>query len=66
VVPVIATTFCQLVDVVIVTKHQHQVQTWFEEQEFFTQAKMDRIKNWMRQEAIDLFVHQVEHLSLAV
>jgi hypothetical protein len=27
---------------------------------------MDRIKAWMSQEAIDLFVHQVEHLRLAV
>ena len=40
--------------------------TWFEEQEYFTQAKMDRIKNWMRQETMDLFVYQLEHLSLAV
>jgi hypothetical protein len=66
VVPAIATTFCQPVGVVIATKHQHQVQTWFEQQEFFTQVKMDRIKAWMSQEAIDLFVHQVEHLRLAV
>jgi 5-methylcytosine-specific restriction endonuclease McrA len=42
------------------------VQIWFEEQEYFTQAKMDRIKNWMRQETMDLFVYQLEHLSLAV
>jgi 5-methylcytosine-specific restriction endonuclease McrA len=39
---------------------------WFEEQEYFTQAKMDRIKNWMRQETMDLFGYQLEHLSLAV
>jgi hypothetical protein len=42
------------------------MQIWFEEQEFFTQAKMDRIKNLDAQEAIDLFTHQVEHLSLVV
>ena len=30
------------------------------------QAKMDRIKNWMRQETMDLFVYQLEHLSLAI
>jgi endonuclease I len=47
-------------------KASTQVQTWFEQQEFFTQVKMDRIKAWMSQEAIDLFVHQVEHLRLAV
>ena len=39
---------------------------WFEEQEYFTQAKMDRIKSWMRQETMDLFGYQVERLSLAV
>jgi hypothetical protein len=47
-------------------KASTHVQTWFEQQEFFTQAKMDRIKAWMSQEAIDCFVHQIEHLRLAV
>jgi 5-methylcytosine-specific restriction endonuclease McrA len=56
----------QLVGVVIATKHQHQCRLGLKNRNIFTQAKMDRIKNWMRQEAMDLFVHQVEHLSLAV
>jgi len=42
------------------------VQVWFEGQEYFTQAKMDKIQTWMLREAIDLFAYQVEHLSLAV
>ena len=47
-------------------KASTQIQTWFEQQDFFTQARMDRIKTWMSQEAVDLFAHQVDHLRLAV
>jgi len=47
-------------------KGSTEVNTWYTQQEFFTQARMDRIKAWMSQEAIDLFVHQIEHLRLAI
>ena len=47
-------------------KASTQIQTWFEQQDFFTQARMDRIKTWMSQETVDLFAHQVDHLRLAV
>jgi hypothetical protein len=42
------------------------VNEWFEKQEFFTQAKMDRINSWIKQEPIDVFVYQVDTLSVAV
>jgi hypothetical protein len=66
VVPVIDTTLLPACRNCNSNKASTQVQTWFEQQEFFTQVKMDRIKAWMSQEALDLFVHQVEHLRLAV
>ena len=42
------------------------IQIWFEEQDFFTQAKMDIIKNWMLQEAVDIFPYKISHLDFAV
>jgi hypothetical protein len=42
------------------------METWYKKQEFFNQAKMDRIKTWTSQEAIDLFVYQVDTLQLAI
>jgi len=42
------------------------METWYTKQEFFNQAKMDRIKAWTSQEAIDLFVYQVDTLQLAI
>lgn len=48
------------------SKASEQMETWYKKQEFFNQAKMDRIKAWMTYEAIDLFVYQVDTLQLAV
>jgi hypothetical protein len=48
------------------SKASTKVNEWFEKQEFFTQAKMDRINSWIKQEPIDVFVYQVDTLSVAV
>jgi hypothetical protein len=48
------------------SKASELMETWYKKQEFFNQAKMDRIKTWTSQEAIDLFVYQVDTLQLAV
>ena len=42
------------------------VQQWFSQQEFFSQAKMDRINSWVSQEVIDIFTYQVDTLREAV
>ena len=34
------------------------METWYQEQSFFTQAKLDRIQMWMRQGIIDLFAER--------
>jgi hypothetical protein len=47
------------------SKASNKVKEWFEQQDFFTQAKMDRINSWVKQEPIDVFVYQVDSLSLA-
>ena len=31
------------------------MEDWYQQQEFFTQAKMEKIVKWMDQEVIDLF-----------
>ena len=36
------------------------MEEWYREQDFFTQARMDKIKAWTEQEVIDLFVYSVE------
>jgi hypothetical protein len=36
------------------------MEEWYEQQEFFSQARMDRIKSWMNQEVIELFVYSVD------
>jgi hypothetical protein len=47
------------------SKASSKVQEWYEKQEFFTQAKMDRIDAWVKQEPIDIFVYQVNSFGLA-
>jgi hypothetical protein len=39
---------------------------WFEQQEFFTQARMDRINAWIKQEPFDVFVCDLTVLREAV
>jgi len=48
------------------SKASERVQEWFERQEFFTQAKMDRINSWTKQEPLDVFVYTVNTLQEAV
>ena len=37
-----------------------KMEEWYHQQEFFTQARMDRIKSWMNQEVVELFVYSVD------
>ncbi len=37
------------------SKASSPVETWYQEQDFFCQVKMDKIKDWMTQEVVDLF-----------
>ena len=41
-------------------KASTKMEEWYQQQEFFTQARMDRIKSWMNQEVIELFVYSVD------
>jgi hypothetical protein len=36
------------------------MEDWYQQQDFFTQARMDTIKSWMNQEVVELFVYSVE------
>jgi 5-methylcytosine-specific restriction endonuclease McrA len=47
-------------------KGSTEVETWYRQQDFFTQAKMERISSWMSQEFIDIFSFQPETLKVAV
>jgi len=39
------------------SKASTPVETWYQSQDFFCQAKMDKIKSWMQQDIIDLFAY---------
>ena len=41
-------------------KASTKMEDWYQQQEFFTQARMDRIKSWMNQEVVELFVYSVD------
>lgn len=45
------------------SKASSSVQEWFQNQEFFCQAKMDKINCWVSQEPIDIFSYR---LNMAV
>jgi len=47
-------------------KGSDKMEEWYQQQEFFTQAKMDMIQSWMNQEAIDFFTACPTTLSYAV
>lgn len=47
------------------SKASSKVDEWFSNQEFFSQVRMDRINNWIKQEPIDVFVYQVSNLQVA-
>ena len=36
-------------------KASSEVETWYSQQEFFSQARMEKIKFWMSQDVLDLF-----------
>jgi HNH endonuclease len=36
-------------------KASNDVEEWYEQQDFFTQARMEKIKSWMSQDIMDLF-----------
>jgi hypothetical protein len=42
------------------------VEQWYQQQEFFTQVKMERIKAWMSQEVVDIFSYPLHELKPAV
>tara|TARA_R110000868_G_scaffold220220_5_gene471345 strand:+ start:171 stop:539 length:369 start_codon:yes stop_codon:yes gene_type:complete len=37
-----------------------KMEEWYQQQQFFTQVRMDKIKSWMNQEVIELFVYSVD------
>ena len=41
-------------------KASTKMEEWYQQQEFFTQARMDRIKSWTNQEVVELFVYSVD------
>lgn len=47
-------------------KGSQAVHTWYHQQEFFTQARMERINAWMSQEVVDIFSCKVDGLQVAV
>ncbi len=48
-----------------VSKASSKVEEWFTNQDFFCQARMDRIKSWIKQEPIDVFVYHANTLKAA-
>jgi len=48
------------------SKASTRMEDWYSQQDFFTQARMNNIHTWVAKEAIDLFVYQVNSLSLVV
>jgi hypothetical protein len=42
------------------SKASTKMEDWYQQQDFFTQARMDTIKSWMNQEVVELFVYSVE------
>ena len=39
-------------------KASNLMETWYKQQSFFTQARLDRIQEWMQQGAVDLFAER--------
>lgn len=48
------------------SKASSPMEQWYQNQEFFTQARLDRIKSWMSQDVIDIFICYENGLNLAV
>lgn len=48
------------------SKASHLINDWYAKQDFFSQAKMDRINAWVRNEPTEVCIYQVENLELAV
>ena len=46
-------------------KASTKIEDWYNQQDFFTQARMDRIKSWMTQELIDTSTVSVTALGYA-
>ena len=42
------------------SKASTKMEDWYQQQDFFTQARMDTIKSWMNQEVVELFVYSVD------
>jgi hypothetical protein len=42
------------------SKASTKMEEWYERQEFFIQTRMNRIKSWMNQEVVELFVYSVD------
>lgn len=48
------------------SKASSPMEQWYQNQEFFNQARLDRIKSWMSQDVINIFAHCERSLNLAV
>ena len=49
-------------------KGSEEMEAWFRKQKFYEESRLDKIKNWMAVEIIDLISYQVEskNISLAM
>ena len=48
------------------SKASSLITDWYQKQDFFSQARMDRINAWVKKEPIDVFAYHVQDLKLAV
>jgi hypothetical protein len=48
------------------SKASSLITDWYQKQDFFSQARMDRISAWVKKEPIDVFAYHVQDLKLAV
>lgn len=47
------------------SKASYKLEEWYCKQEFFNQARMDRINNWVQQESLDVFLCPIPVFGLA-
>lgn len=47
------------------SKASYKLEEWYYQQDFFNQVRMDKIRAWIEQESIDIFLYPVSSFSLA-
>jgi 5-methylcytosine-specific restriction endonuclease McrA len=47
-------------------KASEPVESWYKQQDFFNQARMEKIKAWMAQEVVDIFSYHLQALTVIV